>query len=55
MTRDTKKILLAILSLFVPIIGIILFFFYTPRRDAKLFGILGLISIIFWGVGGLSL
>ncbi|MFP4478089.1 MAG: hypothetical protein ACLFPM_01490 [Candidatus Izemoplasmatales bacterium] len=55
MTRDAKTILLAILSLFIPIIGIILFFFYTPRKDAKLFGLLGLISIIFWGIGGLSL
>ncbi|MDA3932362.1 MAG: hypothetical protein PF513_06465 [Tenericutes bacterium] len=55
MSRDTKRILLAILSLFIPIIGIILFFLYTPRKDAKLFGLLGLISILIWGFGGLSL
>ncbi len=55
MSGDTKRILLAILSLFVPIIGIILFFLYTPKKDARLFGLLGLISIIFWGFGGLNL
>jgi hypothetical protein len=55
MSRDTKRILLSILSLFIPLIGIILFFLYTPRKDAKLFGLLGLISILIWGFGGLSL
>ncbi|GEM_PF-1942777 len=55
MSKDTKKILLAILSLFVPIIGIVLYFIYTPKKDAKLFGLLGLISIILWGFGGLNL
>jgi len=55
MSRETKRILLAILSLFIPIIGILLYFFYTPKKDAKLFGLLGLISIILWGFGGLSL
>ncbi|MBU1094400.1 MAG: hypothetical protein KKH01_08060 [Firmicutes bacterium] len=55
MSRDTKKILLAILSLFVPIVGIVLYFIYTPKKDAKLFGLLGLLSIIFWGFGGLNL
>lgn len=55
MSNDTKKILLALLSLFVPIIGIILFFIYNPKSDAKLFGLLGLISIILWGLGGLNL
>ena len=55
MTKDTKKLLLAVLSLFIPIIGIILYFIYTPKKDAKLFGLLGLISIIIWGFGGLNL
>lgn len=55
MTKDTKRILLAVLSLFIPIIGIILYFVYPIKKDAKLFGLLGLISIIFWGFGGLNL
>jgi len=55
MTKDTKKLLLSILSLFIPIIGIILYFIYTPKKDAKLFGILGLIGIVIWGFGGLRL
>ena len=55
MTKDTKRILLAVVSLFIPIIGIILYFVYSPKKDAKLFGLLGLISIIFWGFGGLNL
>lgn len=55
MSRDGKKLLLAIISLFIPIVGIILFFVYTPKKDAQLFGILGIISIILWGFGGLNL
>ena len=55
MSRETKKILLAILSLFVPIVGIVPYFIYTPKKDARLFGLLGLLSIIFWGLGGLNL
>lgn len=55
MTKDTKKILLAILSFFIPIIGIILYFIYTPKKDAKLFGLLGLIGIVLWVFGGIRL
>lgn len=55
MTADTKRIVLALISLFIPIIGIVLFFLYTPKKDAKLYGALGLISIILWGFGGLNL
>lgn len=55
MSGDTKRILLAVVSLFIPIIGIVLYFVYTPKKDAKLFGLLGLISILFWGFGGLNL
>lgn len=55
MSKDTKKLLLALLSIFVPIIGIVLYFIYTPKKDAKLFGLLGLIAIIIWGFGGLRL
>ncbi|MBN2604516.1 MAG: hypothetical protein JXR62_01675 [Bacilli bacterium] len=55
MKKDTKRIVLAVISLFIPIIGIVLFFIYKPKSDAKLFGFLGLISIVFWGFGGLNL
>lgn len=55
MSTDTKRIVLAIISLFIPIVGIVLFFLYTPKKDAKLFGLLGLVSIILWGFGGLRL
>ena len=51
---DLKKILLAILSFFIPIVGIILYFVYTPKKDAKLFGLLALISIVL-GLLGLFL
>ena len=43
---DLKKILLALLSFFIPIIGIILYFVYTPKKDAKLFGLLAVIAIV---------
>ena len=55
MSKENKRLALALVSLFIPVIGILLYFFYTPKKDAKLFGLLGLISIILWGFGGLNL
>lgn len=55
MTKENRRLVLALVSLFIPIIGIILFFIYTPRKDARLFGLLGLLSIILWGYGGLNI
>lgn len=55
MTKENKKVLFAIMSLFIPILGIILFFLYTPRKDARLFGMLGVLSILLWGWGGLNI
>jgi len=46
MSAQTKKILIAIVSFIIPIVGIILFFVYKPKEDAKLFGILGLVGWI---------
>ena len=54
MSKENKRLLLALVSLFIPLIGILLFFFYNPRKDAKLYGLLGLISILLWGFGGLN-
>lgn len=55
MSKDNKRLVLALISLFIPIVGILLFFFYSPRKDARLFGLLGILSIIFWGFGGLNI
>ena len=55
MSKDNKRVVYAIISLFLPIVGIILFFVYKPRKDARLFGLLGVLSIIFWGFSGLNL
>lgn len=43
---DAKKIILAILSFLLPIVGWILFFVYKPKKDAQLFGILGVIGFV---------
>lgn len=48
-----KKILLAILSFLIPIVGIILFFVYKPKEDAKLFGILAVVAIVLGIFAGL--
>ena len=48
MSAQTKKIILAIISFIIPIVGIVLFFVYKPKEDAKLFGILGLVG---WIIG----
>lgn len=46
MSAQTKKILLAILSFIIPLVGIVLFFVYKPKEDAKLFGIVALVAIV---------
>ena len=43
---DLKKLILAVLSFIIPLVGIILYFVYTPKKDAKLFGTLALIAIV---------
>jgi len=48
-----KKILLALLSFFIPIVGIVLYFVYKPKNDAKLFGMLAVIAIALGIIGGL--
>jgi len=55
MSKDNKRLVLALISLFIPIVGILLFFFHTPRKDARLFGLLGIISILIWGFSGLNI
>ena len=55
MSKDNKRLVLALVSLFIPLIGILLFFFYNPRKDARLFGFLGIVSIIIWGISGLNI
>jgi len=55
MSKDNRRLVLALISLFIPLIGIFLYFFHTPRKDARLFGLLGLISILLWGFGGLNI
>ncbi len=54
MSKENKRLVLALISLFIPLIGIFLYFFYTPRKDARLFGFLGVASIVFWGITGLN-
>ena len=46
MSKQTKKILIAIVSFIIWPVGIILYFVYKPKKDAKLFGLLGLIALI---------
>ena len=55
MSKENRRLVLALVSLFIPIVGIFLYFFHTPRKDARLFGFLGVISIIIWGFSGLNL
>lgn len=55
MSKDTQRILLALISLFLPFIGIVLYFVYKPKKDARLFGLLGIVSILLWGFGVLNL
>lgn len=55
MSKENKRLVLALVSLFIPLIGIFLFFFHTPRKDARLFGFLGIMSIVIWGISGLNI
>ncbi len=55
MSKENKRLVLALISLFIPLIGIFLYFFYTPRKDARLFGFLGILSILLWGFSGLNI
>ena len=48
---DLKKIILAILSFLIWPVGVILYFVYTPKKDAKLFGLLALIGIVLSVIG----
>ena len=54
MSKENRRLVLALVSLFVPLIGIFLYFFHTPRKDARLFGFLGVVSILIWGFSGLN-
>ena len=54
MSKENRRLVLALVSLFIPVVGIFLYFFHTPRKDARLFGFLGVISIMFWGFSGLN-
>ncbi len=54
MSKQTKRIIIAIISFFVWPIGVILYFIYKPKRDAKLFGMLGLIGLILMVLGRIS-
>ncbi len=54
MSKENRRLLLALISLFIPLIGILLYFFHTPRKDARLFGFLGIISMLIWGFSGLN-
>ncbi len=54
MSKENRRLVLALVSLFIPIVGILLFFFHNPRKDARLFGFLGIVSILIWGFGGLN-
>ena len=54
MSKENRRLVLALISLFIPLIGIFLYFFHTPRKDARLFGFLGVASIILWGITGLN-
>lgn len=54
MSKENKRLVLALVSLFIPVIGILLFFFHSPRKDARLFGLLGVVSILIWGITGLN-
>lgn len=42
---DLKKLILAILSFLFWPVGVILYFVYTPKKDAKLFGLLAVIAL----------
>jgi hypothetical protein len=46
MSKDLKRILIAILSFIIWPVGIVLYFVYGNKKDAKLFGLLGLIGAI---------
>lgn len=46
MSKQTKKIIIAIISFLIWPVGIILYFVYKPKKDAKLFGLLGLIGLV---------
>lgn len=48
---DLKKLILAVLSFILPIVGIILYFVYKPKKDAQLFGLLAVIAIVLGLVG----
>jgi len=54
MSKENRRLVLALISLFIPLIGIFLYFFHTPRKDARLFGFLGVVSILIWGFSGLN-
>ena len=55
MSKQTKKIILAIISFIFPLVGIVLYFIYKPKKDAKLFGLLALIGLLLWLIGGIGL
>ena len=46
MSKQTKKIIIAIVSFIIWPVGIVLYFIYKPKKDAQLFGLLGLIGLI---------
>ncbi|WP_168169716.1 hypothetical protein [Candidatus Izimaplasma sp. ZiA1] len=50
MTKDTKRLLLGILSFIIPLVGFVLYFVYTPKKDAKLFGLIALIAVVLYVV-----
>ena len=54
MSKQTKKIIIAIISFIIWPVGIILYFVYKPKKDAQLFGMLGLIGLILTVIGRLS-
>ena len=50
--NNVIKFIWTILSFGIPLIGISLYFMYDNNRDAKLFGIIGVIGIfVYLGVG----
>lgn len=53
MSKQTKKIIIAIVSFIIWPVGIILYFIYKPKKDAQLFGLLGLIGLVLSVLGRL--
>lgn len=50
--ENISRILFAFLSFIIPLVGVALYFLYSKKQDAKLFGMISVIGVIVYiGIG----